>query len=62
MTQVHQPSLALRVDPNEMVRYVHDLMTTCTVVIGLIRQSPSRSVNGAVIRLRLAPLTCGGAR
>jgi hypothetical protein len=26
MTEVHQPSLAVRVDPNEMVRYVHDLM------------------------------------
>ena len=28
MTQVHQPSLAVRVDPNEMVRYVHDLMAS----------------------------------
>ena len=28
MTNDHQPSLAVRVDPNEMVRYVHDLMTT----------------------------------
>jgi hypothetical protein len=26
MTEVHQPSLAVRVDPNEMVRYVQDLM------------------------------------
>jgi hypothetical protein len=28
MTEVHQPSLAVRVDPNEMVRYVHDLMAS----------------------------------
>jgi hypothetical protein len=28
MTNHHQPSLAVRVDPNEMVRYVHDLMMT----------------------------------
>jgi hypothetical protein len=28
MTHDQQPSLAVRVDPNEMVRYVHDLMTT----------------------------------
>jgi len=28
MTPDHQPSLAVRVDPNEMVRYVHDLMMT----------------------------------
>jgi hypothetical protein len=28
MTQVLQPSLAVRVDPNEMVRYVQDLMST----------------------------------
>jgi hypothetical protein len=28
MTHDHQQSLAVRVDPNEMVRYVHDLMTT----------------------------------
>ena len=34
MTQDHQPSLAVRVDPNEMVRYVHDLMTTRTVIDG----------------------------
>ena len=27
MTQTHQSPLAVRVDPNEMVRYVHDLMT-----------------------------------
>jgi hypothetical protein len=27
MTQVPEPSLAVRVDPNEMVRYVHNLMT-----------------------------------
>src|ERR1700723_4204599 len=27
MTQVPEPSLAVRVDPNEMVRYVHHLMT-----------------------------------
>jgi hypothetical protein len=27
MSQDRQPSLAVRVDPNEMVRYVHDLMT-----------------------------------
>ncbi len=27
MTQEHQASLAVRVDPNEMVRYVHNLMT-----------------------------------
>jgi hypothetical protein len=27
MTQDHQSSLAVRVEPNEMVRYVHDLMT-----------------------------------
>lgn len=26
MTHDHQPSLAVRVDPNEMVRYVQDLM------------------------------------
>ena len=30
MTHDHQPSLAMRVDPNEMVRYVHDLMTTAS--------------------------------
>jgi hypothetical protein len=28
MTNHHQPSLTVRVDPNEMVRYVHDLMMT----------------------------------
>jgi hypothetical protein len=28
MTNDHQPSLTVRVDPNEMVRYVHDLMMT----------------------------------
>jgi hypothetical protein len=28
MTRHHQPSLTVRVDPNEMVRYVHDLMMT----------------------------------
>ena len=28
MTPDHQPSLAVRVDPYEMVRYVHDLMMT----------------------------------
>jgi hypothetical protein len=28
MTPDHQPSLAVRVDPNEMLRYVHDLMMT----------------------------------
>jgi hypothetical protein len=28
MSTDHQPSLTVRVDPNEMVRYVHDLMTT----------------------------------
>lgn len=28
MTHDHQPSLTVRVDPNEMVRYVHDLMMT----------------------------------
>src|SRR5450432_4235079 len=28
MTNDLQPSLAMRVDPNEMVRYVQDLMTT----------------------------------
>jgi hypothetical protein len=28
MTNDHQQSLAVRVDPNEMVRYVHDLMMT----------------------------------
>lgn len=27
MTHDQQPSLAVRIDPNEMVRYVHDLMT-----------------------------------
>jgi len=26
MAQDQQPALAVRVDPNEMVRYVHDLM------------------------------------
>ncbi|HTD75646.1 MAG TPA: hypothetical protein VK652_19100 [Steroidobacteraceae bacterium] len=30
MTQDHQSSLAVRVDPNEMVRYVHDLMTSAS--------------------------------
>jgi hypothetical protein len=30
MTHDHQPSLAVRVDPNEMVRYVHDLMTSAS--------------------------------
>ena len=28
MIEDRQPSLAVRVEPNEMVRYVHDLMTT----------------------------------
>jgi hypothetical protein len=28
MSQDHQPSLTVRVEPTEMVRYVHDLMTT----------------------------------
>ena len=28
MTNDQPPSLAVRVDPNEMLRYVHDLMTT----------------------------------
>ena len=28
MLQQQSPSLAVRVEPNEMVRYVHDLMTT----------------------------------
>jgi hypothetical protein len=28
MTNDQPPSLAVRVDPNEMVRYVHDLMTS----------------------------------
>jgi hypothetical protein len=28
MTNDHQPFLAVRVDPNEMVQYVQDLMTT----------------------------------
>jgi len=30
MTHDHQPSLAVRVDPNEMVRYVHDLMISAS--------------------------------
>jgi hypothetical protein len=30
MTHDHQHSLAVRVDPNEMVRYVHDLMTSAS--------------------------------
>jgi hypothetical protein len=30
MTRDPQPSLAVRVEPNEMVRYVHDLMTSPT--------------------------------
>ena len=30
MTHDHQSSLAVRVDPNEMVRYVHDLMTSAS--------------------------------
>jgi hypothetical protein len=34
MTNEHQPSLAVRVDPNEMVRYVHDLMMTPPSVAG----------------------------
>ncbi|HXP64870.1 MAG TPA: hypothetical protein VN815_05285 [Steroidobacteraceae bacterium] len=28
MSQQHTPSLAVRVEPNEMVRYVHDLMAS----------------------------------
>jgi hypothetical protein len=28
MSHDHQPSLAIRVEPTEMVRYVHDLMTS----------------------------------
>jgi len=28
MSQQHPPSLTVRVDPHEMVRYVHDLMAT----------------------------------
>ncbi len=28
MTEDHQPNLAVRVDPNEMVRYVQELMNT----------------------------------
>jgi hypothetical protein len=34
MTQENQQSLAVRVDPNEMVRYVHDLMTRAPSVSG----------------------------
>ena len=34
MTKIMQPSMAVRVDPNEMVRYVHDLMTPCAVAAG----------------------------
>jgi len=30
MIHDHQSSLAVRVDPNEMVRYVHDLMTSAS--------------------------------
>jgi len=30
MTHDHQSSLTVRVDPNEMVRYVHDLMTSAS--------------------------------
>jgi hypothetical protein len=34
MTEVHQSSLAVRVDPNEMVRYVHDLLARAPASIG----------------------------
>ena len=34
MTQDQQSSLAVRVDPNEMVRYVHDLMTRAPTASG----------------------------
>ncbi len=34
MTHDHQTSLAVRVDPNEMVRYVHDLMTRAPSALG----------------------------
>ena len=34
MTQDQQPSLAVRVDPNEMVRYVHDLMMRAPTASG----------------------------
>jgi hypothetical protein len=34
MTEVHQPSLAVRVDPNEMVRYVQDLMAQAPALSG----------------------------
>ena len=61
MTEDHQSSLAVRVDPNEMVRYVHDLMTRARPQRG-ISQSLSHSVNGVAIRLRRERLTCGGAR
>src|SRR5258708_27860306 len=34
MTQDQQSSLAVRVDPNEMVRYVHDLMMRAPAASG----------------------------
>ena len=34
MTHDQQPSLAVRIDPNEMVRYVHDLMTVAPSASG----------------------------
>ena len=34
MTEIHQPSLAVRIDPNEMLRYVHDLMTRAPSLSG----------------------------
>jgi hypothetical protein len=42
MTHDHQPSLAARVDPNEMVRYVHDLM--------MMPSSPTGDASMAVAR------------
>ena len=34
MTHDHQPSLTVRVEPTEMVRYVHDLMTGPSAATG----------------------------
>jgi len=42
LTHDHQPSLAARVDPNEMVRYVHDLM--------MMPPSPTGDASMAVAR------------
>ena len=54
MTNDLQPYLTVRVEPNDMVQYVHNLMTAARML--------ARSVNGAAIRRAHAPRNCAGAR